>query len=116
MICDQCGHTTQVLQTRVRNPYIVERRRECKYCAKRFSTKEVQASFFDLYRPYADAWLRGAAKRVELWNRDIWIAKHLHYGWNVIAEKFNLAQNSVYSAAKRGRSHMLKIRRKKDGE
>lgn len=40
MKCPECGKTTDVKDTRLRD-YGMRRRRECKHCGRRFSTVEI---------------------------------------------------------------------------
>ena len=102
MNCTKCGNPTRVLDTRKGEHGMVKRRRECTRGHEFWTFEMAQAAVNkDRLRKAAAA----TAKRVKLYARDIEIAKSLHKGADVLADKFGISTSAVYMAATNGRKY-----------
>ncbi len=59
MVCPKCGNDTKVIDSREDEMLIaVNRRRECRTCAKRFNTVEITAEWFETLNEMASRQVR----------------------------------------------------------
>lgn len=108
MNCPTCGSETHVLATRAGPNNTVRRQRQCEaFKTHRFSTYEIVAQVYCSAKQRAKVHQKTIDRRQALRDRDIDIARDLHLGWRLLAEKYQLTKTAVYLAAKRGRNASL---------
>jgi hypothetical protein len=111
--CPICGGESRVLDTRDGANLTTRRRRRClDVDTHTFTTIEGHATIIDRsskVKRAADTILA----RIELWHRDIEIARQLYTGYKPLAERFGLTHDGLYAAAQRGRAHIRAMAPKK---
>lgn len=103
MKCPRCGADSSVNDTRAAAHQTTRRTRTCMN-EHRFTTYEIPSAAYGSVKQRLAVAADTSRGRAALYQRDRTIAKTLHEGWRLLAERYNLTKTAVYLAAKRGRN------------